>query len=77
MRGTLAALLACLVVFHAPDGSLVSVESQHVAAVRPVTDNVKEHLAPGTKSVLYVGSHKIGIIEDFDHAESMLENCEQ
>lgn len=69
--------LLCLVIFHAPDGSQVSVESQHVAAVRPVTDAIKEHLAPGTKSILYVGAHKIGIVEDFDKAEAMLEGCEQ
>lgn len=77
MRQWPAIGLLCLVVFHAPDGSLVSVESQHVAAVRPVTDAIKEHLAPGTKSILYVGAHKIGIIENFDDAEAKLENCEQ
>lgn len=71
-----ATAIICLVVFHAPDGSLVSVEKQHVAAVRPVTDAIKEHVAPGTKALVYVGQHKFGITETLDEAEAMLEQCE-
>lgn len=55
----------------------MSVEKQHIAAIRPVSEAVKEHLAPGTKALLYVGAHKIGITETLEEAETMLENCEQ
>jgi hypothetical protein len=71
------AIVLCLVIFHAPDGSSVSVEKQHIAAIRPITEAIKEHLAPGTKSLLYVGAHKIGITETLEEAETMLEGCEQ
>lgn len=73
----LAEALACLVVFHAPDGSLVSVEKAHISALRPVSEAVKEHLAPGTKTLVYVGQHKFGITESLDEAETMLEQCDQ
>lgn len=76
-RTSVIFLLACLVIFHSPDGSLVSVEKQHVAVVRPVTEPIKEHVAAGTRALLYVGSHKIGITETAEEAEAMLEQCEQ
>lgn len=72
-----AAILLCLVVFHAPDGSLVSVEKAHIAAIRPVTDQIKEHVAPGTHALVYVGQHKFGITESLEEAETMLESCDQ
>lgn len=68
--------LLCLVSFHTPDGSMITVETQHIAAVRPVTDRVKEHVVAGTKALLYVGSQKMGITETLEEAEKMIEECE-
>lgn len=70
-------LLACLVVFHAPDGTLVSVEKQHIAAIRPVSEAAKEHLAPGSRALVYVGSHKFAITETLDEAEAIMEQCNE
>lgn len=54
----------------------MSVESQHIAAIRPVSDQIKEHVAPGTKALVYVGAHKFGITESLEQAEEMVENCQ-
>jgi hypothetical protein len=65
--------LLCLITFHSPDGQLLTVEAKHVIAVRPAPSS--EHVAAGTKSILYVGGQKFGITETPAEAEIMINDC--
>ena len=66
--------LLCLVVFHSPDGRELRIETQHIAIVRPA-DAVQQNVAPGTKSILYVGSQKLGVVESIDEIGTLMRDC--
>jgi hypothetical protein len=63
-----------LAIFHSPDGRELRIETQHIAIVRPA-DAVQQNVAPGTKSILYVGGQKLGIVESPDEAAVILRDC--
>jgi hypothetical protein len=64
----------CLAIFHSPDGRELRIESQHIAAVRPA-DAAQQSLAPGTKSVLYVGGQKFGVVESPVEVDGIVKDC--
>jgi hypothetical protein len=68
------AALACLAIFHTPDGRELRVETQHISAVRPA-DGAQQQVAPGTKAILYVGSQKFGIIETAIDVDAIIKDC--
>ena len=74
MRGKIAGSILCLVVFHSPDNRELRIETQHIAAVRPA-DAAQQSLAPGTKSVLYVGGQKFGVVETPNEIEAIIRDC--
>jgi hypothetical protein len=67
-------LVACLAIFHSPDGRELRIETQHIAIVRPA-DAIQQNVAPGTKSILYVGGQKLGIVETPDEASVIMRDC--
>ena len=73
MRWLLAAL-ACLAIFHTPDGRELRVETQHISAVRPA-DSVQQQVAPGTKAIIYVGSQKFGLVETPAEIDMLVKDC--
>lgn len=76
IAGRVAAIvLACLAIFHTPDGKMLSVDTRHIVALRTVPENYKGHLAPGTKSILYVSGQNFGIIESEQEAKDAIDNC--
>ena len=66
--------LTCMAIFHSPEGRELRVETAHIAAVRP-SDAAQAQLAPGTKSILYVGSQKFGIIETPVEVDTIIKDC--
>ena len=68
--------LCCLVTFHAPDGSLLTVDTANIALVR-TTVGITEHLAKGTNALVYIaGQRAIGITETREEAEDIIRGCE-
>ena len=74
MLRKIAMPLVCLAIFHSPDGRELRIETQHISIVRPA-DAVQQNVAPGTKSILYVGSQKLGIVESPDEAAIIMRDC--
>jgi len=74
MRSKIAGWLLCLAIFHSPEGRELRIETQHIAAVRPA-DAVQQNVAPGTKSILYVGSQKFGVIESLAEIDTIIKDC--
>jgi hypothetical protein len=74
MRGKIASLVLCLAIFHTPDGKIISVDTRHIIALRSA-ENVKQHLAPGTNTVLYVSGQNFAITETPDEAKEAIRDC--
>ena len=72
-----ARALACLLTFHSPDGSRLLVESGIIKVIRPIEPAHSEHVAPGTRSVLYLGVRPagLGIVETAAQVLKAIEDC--
>jgi hypothetical protein len=73
-QSAITTAIVCLAIFHSPDGRELRIETQHIAIVRPA-DAVQQNVAPGTKSILYVGSQKLGVVEGPDEATMIMRDC--
>ena len=70
--------LACLLVFHSPDGTELWVASDVIKVIRPVGVAHREHVAPGTRSVVYlagVRSAGWGVVESAEQVKAMVAGC--
>ena len=69
--------LECLLVFHSPDGSELWVESDIIKVIRPVGNAHREHIAPGTHSVLYLAVRPagFGLTETAAQVLRKIESC--
>jgi hypothetical protein len=67
-----------MLVFHSPDGSELLVQSDIVRVIRPITQAHREHVAPGTGSVLYLGVRQAGfaVSETAATVLQMIRGCE-
>jgi hypothetical protein len=74
MKRPAVGIALCLAIFHSPDGRELRIETQHIAVIRPA-DAVQEHVAPGTKTILYVGSQKMGVVEPPDQVQTIIQDC--
>jgi len=68
------AALACLLVFHSPDGSELLVEKSSIRIVKPIGSKHHDHIAAGTSSVVYTGvrPNGFGITESTKDVVRML-----
>ena len=73
--GANSAFIACLLVFHAPSGSDLTIESTSINAVRPAGEF--SHLAHGTNAVLYVAGEKFGVRETITEVEVLIGKCKE
>lgn len=72
--------ICCLLALHAPDGSVLTLRSEAILAVRPVARQHAEHLAAGTHSVVYLGgasSGGFGVVEDRNEVLRQIKECRQ
>ena len=65
---------SCLIILHSPDNRELRLETSHIAAVRPA-DAAQQSLAPGTKSVIYIGGQKFGVLESPGQIDSIIKDC--
>jgi hypothetical protein len=70
-----AAAVACLIVLHSPDGEELAIDTRQILMLRP-TVHIKEHLAPGTKTLVYLTAQKIGVKEEPHEVEYLTKICE-
>ena len=78
-RASRASAFACVLVFHSPDGSELLVQSDIVRVIRPITAPYREHVAPGTGSVLYLGVRQAGfaVTETAAQVLQMIRSCQK
>jgi hypothetical protein len=75
----IATIAVCILVLHAPDGSELLVQSDIIRVIRPITAAHREHVAPGTNSVLYLGVRQAGfaVIETAAQVLQLVRDCPQ
>jgi hypothetical protein len=67
--------LACLLLFHSSDGSLIRIESTAVTVVKGVHE-FPGHLATGTKAVIYTLSGRTFAVRETDEEVArLLRSC--
>jgi hypothetical protein len=79
MQNALIATLACLLVFHSPDGSEILVEKAAIKVIKPIDTKHHDHIAAGTGSIVYTGvrPNGFGIMETTRDVVSMIKaTCE-
>ena len=69
-----AAGVACLITLHDPSGRLITFDTHQISAVQP-TEEIARHVAPGTKSIIYVGGKNFGVTETREEIKEMIEDC--
>lgn len=67
-------IITCLAIFHSPDGSLISIDTNHIVAVRPA-ESVKQHIAPGIKTIIYTGGQNFGVAESPEEVGRIIDEC--
>ena len=68
-----AASSFCLIVLHAPDGSDLTVQTPQIVALRPVENAVKQHVAPGSKTVVITSAQTFAVLENITQIEILME----
>jgi hypothetical protein len=64
-----------MLAFHAPDHSLLYMESSYVIAIRPDGHNRFAHLPKTAKAVVYGPTRDYAIVETADEVKKMIEDC--
>jgi hypothetical protein len=67
--------LCCLIILHTPDGEEIAVDTRQILMLRP-TIGIREHLAPGSKTLIYVSGQKIAVKEMPHEVEYLTKICE-
>ena len=66
--------LWCLAILHSPDGQELRIDVRHIAAMRPA-HSVKQHLAHGTNTLVYVTTNTFGVIETKEQVQDAIHHC--
>jgi hypothetical protein len=73
-QSTVAAI-ACLIVLHTPDGEEIAVDTRQILMLRPTT-HIREHLAHGTRTLVYMTAQKVAVTELPHEVEYLIKICE-
>jgi len=74
-QSTVAATIACLIVLHTPDGEEIAVDTRQILMLRPTT-HIREHLAHGTRTLVYMTAQKVAVTEQPHEVEYLIKICE-
>jgi len=66
--------ICCLIILHSPDEREMRIESTHIDILRPA-DAVQQHVAPGTKAIIYVGGLRFGVVESDEEIDTLIKDC--
>jgi len=69
------AAIACLIVMHTPDGEEIAVDTRQILMLRPTT-HIREHLAHGTRTLVYMTAQKVAVKEEPHEVEYLIKVCE-
>jgi hypothetical protein len=64
----------CLISLHSPDGKVLHIDSNHIVAMR-AAEGVKQHLAIGTETIVYMSGQNFGVKETPEQIEELVASC--
>jgi hypothetical protein len=64
-----------LIVLHDPNGGEIAIDTRQIVLIRPV-EGIREHLAVGTETIVYLAGQKIGVRELPHEVEYLTKICE-
>jgi hypothetical protein len=64
----------CLAILHTPDNKELRIDVRHIAAVRPA-HSLKQHLAAGTNTIVYVTTNNFGVVETLEQVQDAIHHC--
>ena len=67
--------LLCLIVLHTPDREEIAIDTRQILMLRP-TSHIKEHFAPGARTLIYVSGQKVVVTELPHEVEYLTKVCE-
>jgi hypothetical protein len=68
-------ILLCLIVLHTPDGEEIAIDTRQILMLRPAYA-IQGHLAPGSKTLVYVSGQKVAVKEEPHEVEYLTKICE-
>ena len=68
--------ILCLLAFHAPDNSMLYLQSSHIVGVRPDGHNRFVHLQRNAHAVIYASTGNFAVAETASEVNKKLEDCE-
>jgi hypothetical protein len=74
-QSAVAAAIACLIVLHTPDGEEIAIDTRQILMLRPTT-HIREHLAHGTRTLVYMTAQKVAVTEQPHEVEYLIKVCE-
>jgi hypothetical protein len=73
-QSAIAAIVACLIVVHRPDGTEMAIDTRQIGVIEVVqTRHVYAH---GTRSLIHVAGEKIAVNELPHEVEHLIKICE-
>jgi hypothetical protein len=62
-------------LFHSPEGAPLWIACQAVFTIRPIGDVTKQHVATGTRALIYTPGHTLAVKEAADDAVAKANGC--
>jgi hypothetical protein len=67
--------IVCLILVHSADGGDLWIESAAITVVKPLFGEHQDHLAKGTRTLVYTAGKVFGVREEEDAIERMIKAC--
>ena len=70
-----APLALAFLLFHSPDGAPLWIACQAIFAVRPIGGATKQHVATGTRALIYTPGYTLAVKEAAEDAVAKAKGC--
>jgi hypothetical protein len=67
--------VVCLILVHSSDGGSLWVESEAITVLKPLLSKHQDHLARGTRTLVYTAGKVFGVRESEEDIERMIKSC--
>jgi hypothetical protein len=69
--------VACLILLHSADKADLWIESAAITVVRPVLPEHQDHVAKGTRTLVYTAGKVFGVREEEPAIERLIKACDE
>jgi hypothetical protein len=73
-QSTVAAIVACLIIVHRPDGTEMAIDTRQIGVIEVV--QTRHNYVHGTRSLIHVAGEKVAVYEEPHEVERLIKICE-